>query len=104
MINFKIDKTGPLFEDSIRIDKLIDEAIEDTADYAQNRVRNLTPVRTGRLRAAWNIRPISNKLSILNDLAYAPFIERKVGMVRQNIPAIEKELGRNINKAIDRLK
>lgn len=95
---------GPLFNNDNNFKKGLKEALEETGEWAQNRIERLTPVRTGRLKSGWKVssRTVGYRASLIvdNDVPYSPFVEKKVGMVRQNIPAINKKLKETVENKI----
>lgn len=54
----------------------LEKAIQMTADIAEESVRSLTPVLTGKLRRSWRQRKEGRKeIDIINDLPYVKVIE-----------------------------
>lgn len=106
MFDYTLTASGPLFnKNGLDLDKLLNKAVDETADWSQNRIRRLTPVDTGALRSGWVVTPTAKLgVRIDNPVLYAPYIERRVGMVSQNIPAIKDRLASNISKQIDKIK
>ena len=105
MFNYNIKTSGPIFSNKgFGLDKMLNKAIDETADWSQNRIRRLTPIDTGALRSGWLVSRESIGVRIDNPVLYAPFIEKRVGMVSQNIPAIRKKLASNISKYVDKIK
>lgn len=48
---------------------------KEFADEFEKRVKQRTPVRTGRLKAGWETKLSKNKITIQNDVEYAQFVE-----------------------------
>lgn len=105
MFDYNIKASGPLFSSKgLGLEVMLQKALKETADWSQNRIQRMTPVDTGNLRSGWLTTPYKTGIRIDNPVLYAPFIERRVGMVSQNIPAIEKRLASNLSKIVDKIK
>lgn len=95
MLNYQIKVSGPLFRRNIK--RLISEAIKETATYGINRIREKTPVRTGRLKRSWLTENWQeNSIRINNYTPYAPFVEKRRTMVAKSIPEIRVALFTNV--------
>ena len=103
MFSYSFKTKGPLFKGNI-IKPLLDEAIQDAADYGQGLIQDRSPVRTGRLRAGWNNSVTRSSIKIDNPVFYTKYQERRVGMVRRTLPELNTRLKENIVKQTDKLK
>lgn len=105
MLNTSITMKGALFQ-SNQIGKiLINEALKETANWTVNRLRNISPVRTGALRAGWYSKPIVNHtISIDTPVKYTPYVDARLNMTGKTTPQAEQRLKSNISKAINNIK
>lgn len=53
----------------------IQKALVQTRNYAEMRIKQRTPVDTGRLRASWDLKLANKGLSIVNPQPYAGFVD-----------------------------
>ncbi|AFY49001.1 hypothetical protein Nos7524_3201 [Nostoc sp. PCC 7524] len=105
MLITNVIKEGPLFEKGI-ISKLSGNALNKTMNWGIGRIRGRTPVVTGRLKAGW-YNSTSNKslnFEISNPVFYAPFVERRRGMISKTLPEIESKLLEETLKETNKLK
>lgn len=58
-----------------QIDKRVNLFIKLFAEEFEKRVKQRTPVRTGKLRNGWEIEITKDKINIKNDVEYAQFVE-----------------------------
>ncbi|MBD2168057.1 HK97 gp10 family phage protein [Calothrix membranacea FACHB-236] len=100
MFSYHIKASGPLFEKHGIAKQILNSVLEETADWAQNRIKNLTPVRTGRLKAGWVISTSKSAIRVDNPTPYAPFVEKRVGMVSKTVPDVQEKLIANAQKLI----
>ena len=71
-------------------------------NYGKGLVQAETPVRTGRLRNGWYSRPEAwDAYSLRNDVPYAPFVERRFGMLSRAQPHIERYLSDSLGQHIE---
>lgn len=104
MFNYSIKASGPLFDGKGVTKKILNEALEETAEFAKNRIKNVTPVRTGALKSGWLTTVNRKSVTISNSVFYTPYVEKRVQMVSKTIPAIEVNLQQNVSKGINKLK
>ncbi|BBD59498.1 hypothetical protein NIES2109_22850 [Nostoc sp. HK-01] len=102
MISASISLKGRIFERDIT-NKTITESIEKTADWAQNRFRAATPVRSGRMRDAWAATPQHRELFITNSAPYADIVSRRVGLYGKTIPMAEQRLRQELRSIYESL-
>jgi hypothetical protein len=100
MLVYHLKANGPLFSNKSNIRSELKGALEDVADWSQRRIRKLTPVATGRLRSGWVIAVRSSGVRIDNSVPYSTYVEKRVGMVRETIPAIRDRLKQVVSKSI----
>lgn len=103
MITSHIKFSGSLFQKGIT-KKIIQESIQETADWTQNRLRNRSPVRTGALKAGWYVTPGSNYVKLDNPVPYTKYVEAKVGMVAKTVPEVRTKLSEILLKNTNKLK
>ncbi|MFN6460555.1 MAG: HK97 gp10 family phage protein [Nostoc sp. DedVER02] len=104
MFNYTIKASGPLFEGKVTTKKILEVALTETADFAKNTVKNVTPVRTGALKSGWLTTVNRKSVTLSNSVIYAPFVEKRVQMVNRSLPVINENLQQNIAKGINKLK
>ncbi|ALF55626.1 hypothetical protein ACX27_26740 [Nostoc piscinale CENA21] len=97
MITSKITFRGRIFERDIS-NKIVTQAIDNTSDWAQNRIRAATPVRSGRMRAGWTVTPQRRELFITNNVPYADIVSRRVGLYGKSIPLAEQRLRNELRR------
>jgi hypothetical protein len=104
MFDYTIKASGPLFEGKVTTKKILETALKETADFAKNTVKNVTPVKTGALKSGWLTTVNRKSVTLSNSVIYAPFVEKKVQMVNRSLPVINENLQQNIAKGINKLK
>ncbi|AVH67037.1 HK97 gp10 family phage protein [Nostoc sp. 'Peltigera membranacea cyanobiont' N6] len=104
MFNYTIKASGPLFEGKVTTKKIIEAALKETADFAKNTVKNVTPVKSGALKSGWLTTVNRKSVTLSNSVIYAPYVEKKVQMVNRSLPVINENLQQNIAKGINKLK
>jgi hypothetical protein len=104
MLNTHIKASGPLFNKSITPKKIIQEAIKETADWTQGKLKTESPVRTGKLKSGWTVTPNRSSINVSNSVYYAPYVEKRVRMVAKTIPQVERKLVENVKQATNKLK
>ncbi|MEH1858035.1 MAG: HK97 gp10 family phage protein [Nostoc sp.] len=104
MFDYTIKASGPLFDDKFTTKKILETALKETADFAKNRVKDVTPVKTGALKSGWLTTVNRKSVTLSNSVIYAPFVEKKVQMVNRSLPVINENLQQNIAKGINKLK
>ncbi|MFN6486289.1 MULTISPECIES: HK97 gp10 family phage protein [unclassified Nostoc] len=104
MFHYTIKASGPLFEGRVTTKKILEAALEETADFAKNTVKNVTPAKTGALKSGWLTTVNRKSVALSNSVIYAPFVEKKVQMVNRSLPVINENLQQNIAKGINKLK
>ncbi|UKO99367.1 HK97 gp10 family phage protein [Nostoc sp. UHCC 0870] len=104
MISYHIKASGPLFKNKNITKEIIQEALEETADWAQNRLRNRTPVKTGKLKAGWYVAPSKSSIRLDNPTSYSSFVEKRVGMVAKTTPEVKEQLNQILLKKTNKLK
>ncbi|MEA5625311.1 HK97 gp10 family phage protein [Nostoc sp. UHCC 0251] len=104
MFSYNIKTNGPLFKQGNDVKDLIQEALEDTASWGQNRLKDRSPVRTGALKAGWYVSLTKSSIRIDNPVPYTKYVEKKVEMVYMTAPEMESRLLGNVNKIIGKLK
>lgn len=104
MISYHIKTSGSLFKQKNLTKDLIQEALEETSDWAQNRLRNRTPVKTGRLKAGWYVAPGKTSIRIDNPVNYSPYVEKRVGMVAKTTPEVRQHLNQTLLNKTNKLK
>jgi hypothetical protein len=102
MFNYNIKASGPLFKGLSN--KVIQEAIKETADWTQNKLKTESPVLTGKLKSGWIVTPNNSSITVGNPVYYTPFVEKRVRMVARTIPQVELQLVKNLKIATDKLK
>ncbi|MBD2457972.1 HK97 gp10 family phage protein [Nostoc sp. FACHB-87] len=102
MISSSVTFRGKIFERDIT-NKSITQAIENTADWAQNRFKSATPVRSGRMRDGWTATPQRRELFITNNVPYADIVSRRVGLYGKTIPMAEQRLRQELRSIYDSL-
>lgn len=53
----------------------VDDFIQEFADEFLDRVARRTPVRTGRLKAGWDVEVSTDEITVENNVPYAGFVE-----------------------------
>jgi hypothetical protein len=104
MFDYTIKASGPLFEGKVTTKKILETALKETADFAKNTVKNVTPVKTGALKSGWLTTVNRKSVTLSNSVIYAPFVEKRVQMVNRSLPIINDNLQQNIAKGINKLK
>lgn len=79
---------------------MITKAIDDTSDWALNRIREATPVRTGRMRDGWQVTPQLKYLIISNPVFYSVFVNRRINLLGKTIPQVENKLREEMKQAV----
>jgi Bacteriophage HK97-gp10, putative tail-component len=100
MFSYKIELSGPLFSKNRLLKDVIDGALEETADWALNRVKSLTPVRTGALRAGWSVVTDKSTITLENPVGYAQYVEKRFQIVATALPQVEKKFIESTEKLI----
>nr|WP_322686613.1 hypothetical protein [Nostoc sp. DedQUE07]MDZ8133234.1 hypothetical protein [Nostoc sp. DedQUE07] len=104
MFTYTIKASGPLFDGKFTTKKILETALIETADFAKNTVKNVTPVKIGALKSGWLTTVNRKSVTLSNSVIYAPFVEKKVQMVNRSLPVINENLQQNIAKGINKLK
>lgn len=65
-----------------RVREATDNALEDTAVFYSALLKSVTPVKTGALRAGWNVKKSNSGLEVTNPVPYAVFLERGTTRMR----------------------
>jgi len=61
-----------------------------TSNYALSTIKNATPVRTGRLKAGWEIQnDLSSTMRISNPVPYAVYVDDRRLIVQRSLQGIE---------------
>lgn len=94
----KVKVSGPLFEKDLSR-RLIRRATKRTAYYAQSKLADRTPVRTGNLRRGWRV----EKAVAFNPVPYAPYVDRRVSLVEKTIPTIKSFLAQALRSELKKL-
>ncbi|AUT00896.1 hypothetical protein CLI64_11075 [Nostoc sp. CENA543] len=100
MLRYSVSTRGKIFEKDITL-KVVQESIEATSDWALNRVRSETPVRTGNMRDGWTVTPQRRELFITNDVRYADIVSQRIGLYNRTIPQVEKHLRDELRRGYD---
>ena len=79
----------------LRPQKAVKSAIKktytNTSNYALSTIRSITPVRTGRMKAGWEIQnDLSSTMRIINPVPYAVYVDDRRQIVQRSLPAIEQ--------------
>ncbi|WP_242028131.1 hypothetical protein [Pseudanabaena sp. FACHB-2040] len=70
--------------------------------YAKGLVQAVTPVRTGNLRRGWETRHEGwDTFSFNNPVIYAPYVEKRLGMVSRSQQQIQRHLGNQLGQHIE---
>jgi hypothetical protein len=104
MFSYNIKTNGPLFKQGNDAKHLMQEALEDTASWGQNRLKDRSPVRTGALKAGWYASLTKSSIRIDNSVPYTQYVEKKVEIVYKTLPEIESRLMGNVNNIIGKLR
>lgn len=102
MMRVKFTATGPLHENpDSHLRRAVSDALDETARYAKGLVQDRTPVRTGRLKQGWSVRKSRwSEYSLGNNVPYAPYVERRVGMYSRSKPEIERHMAKSMGGRI----
>ena len=60
-----------------------------TSNYALSTIKNVTPVRTGRMRDGWIIERDTDTLRIINQVPYAVYVDDRRLIVQRSLQGIE---------------
>lgn len=74
MLKAIVTSTGELLKNG-KYKKYVDEALQEARDYAETAVKARTPVRTGELKANWQIGKSKTSVTFSNQTPYAAFVE-----------------------------
>ena len=106
-----IKYSGQLWNKNQKPTKQIREAAEETKAYALSLIKSRSPVKTGALKAGWQITVGNNGLTYTNPVPYTIYQEMGTvhieprAMLTQSIPEIneyfKEALARKIGKAYD---
>lgn len=102
MLSYHVRTSGSLFREGV-VKEILASSLKDTAEWGQNRVKSRTPVRTGRLKAGWNVIPTSTYVKLDNPVPYAPYVEAKRFMASKTVPEIRAMLRQNLSQEIKKL-
>ncbi len=100
-----ISAYGALF-DRASVNGTIRDAAKKAASYGKMRIKARTPVRTGQLRDAWNVKIEGYGVRITNEKKYAIFVEMGTRymdarpMVAPTVDEIRKEFKRLLVKSV----
>ncbi|BAY64983.1 hypothetical protein NIES22_50840 [Calothrix brevissima NIES-22] len=100
MISYNIKAKGSLFSNKNLFKEILRESLNETADWAKSRVKSRTPVITGRLKAGWNTTTNQQSFNLNNPVYYAPYVERRRGMLYKTVPEAESKLISNTERLI----
>ena len=68
----------------------IKKTYTSTSQYALSTVKNATPVRTGRMKAGWEIQnDLSSTMRIINPVPYAVYVDSRRQIVQRSLQGIE---------------
>lgn len=102
MLSFRVRTSGPLMKDGA-VKEILRDVLEETAEWGQNRVKSRTPVRTGRLKAGWNVSPTSTYIRLDNQVFYAPYVEARRLMAAKTVPEIRSRLRLSLSQGVKKL-
>ena len=79
----------------LRPQKAVKSAIKktytNTSRYALSTIRSITPVRTGRMKAGWEIENnLSETMRISNPVPYAVYVDDRRQIVQRSLAGIEQ--------------
>lgn len=94
----KVKASGPLFEKDISR-RLIRRATRRTAYYAQGKLADRTPVRTGNLRRGWRV----EQAVAFNTVPYAPYVDRRIKLVEKAIPVVKSFFAQALRSELKKL-
>jgi hypothetical protein len=99
---FRYEFKGPLFENPKNSTKeAVQSALAGTAKFAEDGARLDSRVRTGRMRRGWNTRPVTwDKYLVRNFVPYVTVWEHRDGILRNNIPRIQRYLDQRLGEEI----
>lgn len=83
------------------VERAISDAVRDSAQYAQDIIRERTPVRTGRLRASFAISGTGSMVTVSSALPYASAVESRRRMVADSEEEIAADLERRVSQAVE---
>jgi hypothetical protein len=112
------------FEDAAKgkaVGRAIEDALSKSGQVALNKVKRLTPKKTGNLKRNWQLSNIKRKgksftIELSNNTEYAPFIEyghrvvihgKTVGyrrgnfMLKKTVDAVQKTFYKNAGQALE---
>jgi hypothetical protein len=104
MFSYNVKTNGLLFKQGNNVKDLIQEALEDTTSWGQNRLKDRSPVDTGALKAGWYTSLGKSSIRIDNPVPYTQYVEKKVEMVYRTVPEMEARLKGSISNIIGKLK
>jgi len=72
------------------VQSAIKKTYTNTSNYALSTVRKDTPVRTGRMKAGWEIQnDLSSTMRIINPVPYAVYVDDRRQIVQRSLQGIE---------------
>lgn len=74
MLKALVVSTGELLKNG-KYKKYVEEALQEARDYAETAVKARTPVRTGELKANWQVGKSKTSVTFSNQTPYAAFVE-----------------------------
>lgn len=105
MLSYKIETSGPLFTNKNVFDRLLNDAIKETAGWEINAIKNITPVKTGMLKAGWEVTVDDLNIVIDNPVNYAPYVDARFQIIASTLPDVQQRLMDSTQRLIkDRVK
>jgi len=105
MFSYKIEISGPLFTKKTLFNDLLNDSLKATADWEKQVIKNATPVRTGMLRAGWEVNYDNLNIVIENPIPYAVYVDAKLQIIASTLPQVQQRLIDSTERLIkDRVK
>lgn len=83
--------TGSFTQADKHIRKAISASLDETSEFAKTTFQRLTPVRTGNLKAGWEVEKLGwDSIEVDNPVPYAIFVDSRFAITQKSIPQIEK--------------
>lgn len=106
-VTINIRTYGKAFNKRCVTEYMVKPAIKQTLDEGVDILKSLTPVRTGKMRDAWELN-LSTR-TIDNDVPYAKFIDlgtrfiQPFNITKQALPRIKDRFRENLQRNIENL-
>ncbi|MBW4421196.1 MAG: hypothetical protein KME13_18505 [Myxacorys californica WJT36-NPBG1] len=103
-VKITVTASGPLFDNPTKnLRESVEEALDLTSDFGKGILRDISPVRTGNLKAGWDVeREDYSSYLINNAVDYTIFVDKKIEMVKRAQSQIDEFQSLALEDAIDR--